>query len=105
MSIENDMKLEQGRTGIVTADEFFRGHDGNNYKYVAGPIYYFEAEEMMGFVPKKSANWFVVVGDPYNESHGIQQIIAGCQVHYANVVSQPHQIAEEGQQNLLDLRL
>jgi hypothetical protein len=57
----------------------------------------------MGFVPKNSANWAVVVGDIGRVSHKQQQIVAGCQVHYVHIAP-PDQIRDGGQ-NLLDLRL
>jgi hypothetical protein len=95
--------FQQGKTGIVTTDEFFKAADGDNYKAIAGPIYYTEAKEVMGFVPKNSANWAVVVGDIGRVSHKQQQIVAGCQVHYVHIAP-PEQIRDGGQ-NLLDLRL
>lgn len=106
--IESNLVLDQGRPSIVTADNWFKAWDGNTYKFAFGPTYYFKAKELMGFVPKESANWFVIVGDVKNESHGRQQIIAGCQVHYANIVSEED--VSEGNvntddQNLLDLTL
>lgn len=96
-------KFAQGLTGIVTADNWFKGYNGNQFKHVAGPIYYFEAKEMMGFVPKESANWGVLVGDIDREDHGIQQIIAGCQVHYVQIVSAEKIDVDD--QNTLDLTL
>lgn len=94
--------FQQGATGIITADEFFKAASGDNYKSVAGPIYYAEADEVMGFVPKGTANWAVVVGDIEGAAHGQQQIIAGCQVHYAHIAP-PEKIRNAD--NLLDLRL
>lgn len=105
MAVDPDnIIMKQGKISIVTADNWFRGPDGDNYKHVLGPTYYFEAKELMGFVPKESANWFVVVGDVGEESHGHRQVIAGCQVHYAHVVSDISDVRNDSQ-NLLDLTL
>lgn len=62
---------------LVTSDQWFET-PGGQFKSVVGPMRIVKADDVMGFVPKKSANWFVIVGDPTGE----HVVIAGCQVHH-----------------------
>lgn len=62
---------------LVTSDNWFET-PGGQFKSVVGPMRIVKADDVMGFVPKGSANWFVIVGD----LEGEHVVIAGCQVHH-----------------------
>jgi hypothetical protein len=73
-------KFVQGTVLLVKADEWFYGPDGKSYFAAHGPVSIFQAEEVLGFVPKNSANWFARVG----RGDGAV-LIAGCKIHYIGV--------------------
>lgn len=63
---------------LITADNWFYGPDGKNYKSVWGEVE-IVSDSILGIKTNvRSSNWFAKVG---NENSHI--IIAGCQIHYA----------------------
>lgn len=61
---------------LVTVDDWFQAPDGDDYKVVYGDAVVRKAEDILGFMPEKSANWILDFGDV---------IIMGCQIHYVSV--------------------
>jgi hypothetical protein len=59
---------------LVTTDNWFIGPDGEQYRAAWGNVEVFTAQDVWGFTPARSTNWFAKVGGA---------IIAGCQIHYA----------------------
>lgn len=71
--------LINGEYYLVTADEWFVGPDGEEYRAAWGKCELVEAKESFGFVPlRPSTNWFCKLGKDENSI-----ILAGCQIHYA----------------------
>jgi hypothetical protein len=72
------MITEQYKNYLITTSDWFFGPDGEQYKAVYGPASLCKAKDLLGFVPRRSADWFVSVGTHDKHIH-----IAGCQIHYA----------------------
>lgn len=70
--------IEPGMLALVTTDEWFFAPDGQEYRGAFGPCHIVKAEDLMGFRPKNSADWFLQVG--YGDK---AVLLAGCRVHYA----------------------
>jgi hypothetical protein len=70
--------IESGKKYLITSTNWFVGPDGNQYRAAYGHAVLFEAKKELGFVPTRSANWYVKIGSKKN--HHI--LIAGCQIHY-----------------------
>jgi hypothetical protein len=70
-----------GRKVLITAQNYFVGRDGKQYRAVHGTLRaVHETSKTLGFIPNRShANWFIEVGD---------MIIMGCQVMYFEQVDQ-----------------
>lgn len=69
------MEIFKGDKVLITAENWFYGPDGKQYKGVFGTVKgVFDAEKTLGVRPNaKSTNWYVQVGN---------MVLAGCQVHY-----------------------
>lgn len=69
---------------IVTADEWFIGPDGEEYKGAYGEVEIINAKDVFGFTPMRSANWYAKIGTPDD-----YVIIAGCKVHFSALANNP----------------
>jgi hypothetical protein len=69
--------LQPGTLTLVTTDDWFQAPDGT-FKAAWGPCTVIKAEDLLGFKPAQSTNWFLQVGYPPNSV-----LIAGCRIHYA----------------------
>lgn len=69
--------VEDGATYLVTVDEWFYASDGQAYRAAWGPCFLRRVEDVLGFRPSRSTNWFLQVG----EGDGAL-ILAGCQIHF-----------------------
>jgi hypothetical protein len=69
--------IQPNKKYLITTSNWFTGPDGESYRAVYGRATLFEAKQEFGFVPQRSANWYLKVG---NRSKHI--LIAGCQVQY-----------------------
>jgi hypothetical protein len=69
--------IEQGKKYLITSINWFVGPDGKQYRAAFGRVELFEAKKELGFIPTRSANWYVKIGkrDKYI-------LIAGCQLNY-----------------------
>jgi hypothetical protein len=72
--------IQSGTIALVKPDEWFYGPDGRAYTAAYGPITAIKAEQVLGFKPKNSADWFLQVG--YEDK---AVLLAGCRVHYAGL--------------------
>ena len=69
---------------LISTDGWFYAQDGQQYKAVWGKAKVHKAEEILGFNPKRSENWFVVVGEGYDAL-----LIGGCQISYVQICPSP----------------
>lgn len=83
--------IQEGKKYLVTADAWFYGSDGQQYRAAYGICRTITMTEAFGFTPQRpSSNWFLQVGEGENSV-----IIAGCQIHYAvRLDKKPYQITE-----------
>ena len=70
----------QGEFLLITTDDWFFSKDGNQYKAIWGKCFIKKADEVLGFKPSQSANWYLQVG---NDENAV--IIAGCRIHYTQI--------------------
>lgn len=78
--LSNVAELPRGTVALVKPDDWFYGADGRSYAAAYGPIFALKAEDVLGFKPKNSADWFLQVGE------GARAVlIAGCKIHYAGL--------------------
>jgi hypothetical protein len=73
-----EIDYKPGDNVLVTCDDWFFAPDGNSYKAAWGPTWIMPAKDLVGFAPKNTAEWYVVVG---RGQGGV--VLAGCRVHYA----------------------
>lgn len=70
--------IENGKKYLVTADNWFYGTDGHQYRAAYGICKVVEFKEAFGFVPARpSTNWLLQIGEGER-----QVLIAGCQIHF-----------------------
>ena len=63
---------------LVTANEFFYGPSGEQYRSVWGTITVHQAKDVLGLEPNwQSVNWYLEIT---NNNQSV--FLAGCQVHY-----------------------
>lgn len=74
------LDIKPGHVALVKSDDWFYGADGREYHAAYGPCYILRAEDLMGFKPKNSGDWFVQVG-----SGEKSVLLAGCRVHYVGL--------------------
>lgn len=76
------MKLQIGKTYLVTSDNWFYAPDGESYKAAWGTLHAVHSdEETIGFKAQRpSTNWYLSIGN---------MLIAGCQIHYAIQCDKP----------------
>lgn len=79
--VATELQVSPGMTATIFADDFFIGPDGRDYRGAFGPIVVVKAEQVLGFKPKNSADWFVQIGDNLETA----VFIAGCRIHYFNL--------------------
>ena len=72
--------MENGKFYLITTYDWFFAPDGFQYKAIYGLVTIKKAEDILGFNPARSTNWFAVVT---GETQGEEIIIAGCQINYA----------------------
>ena len=72
-------ELIPGTELFIQADDWFFGPDGREHRGAYGPVHIVDAEKVLGFKPKNSAQWFACIGDP---DGGDCVFIAGCRIHY-----------------------
>lgn len=65
---------------LVTTNEWFKAKDGQQYKAVWGTAKVMKAEDLLGFKPSRSANWFL-----FFDAGDDSMIVGGCQISYAQV--------------------
>jgi len=64
---------------LVGFDDWFTAPDGGQYQGAYGPVTILRAEDLLGFKPKGSADWFAQVG--YGDK---AVLLAGCRIHTAS---------------------
>jgi hypothetical protein len=64
--------LEPGIKGVVTSNDWIMCPDGDTSKYIYGALEVFSEGDLLGFVPKQDAGWYIVVNR--------KVLIPGCQV-------------------------
>ena len=70
------MKIEIGKTYLITTDNWFLAPDGDEYRAVFGVVNSIDDDsDTLGIKTNRgSTNWYVNIGC---------MVVAGCQIHYA----------------------
>lgn len=70
------MKIEIGKTYLITTDNWFVAPDGDEYRAVFGTVNSIDDDsETLGIKTNRgSTNWYINIGN---------MVVAGCQLHYA----------------------
>lgn len=71
--------IKAGDIAYVGFDDWFTAPDGGQYQGAYGPVTILKAEDLLGFKPKGSADWFAQVG--YGDK---AVLLAGCRIHTAS---------------------
>ena len=87
--IPGNLLIPKGARILVRPDGWIPGPDGRAYAQVYGTAEIMGVEDMLGFVPTRSTNWFLRVGGATEFV-----LIAGCQIHYLCVSNQIPSSAE-----------
>lgn len=76
------LAVRGSRLMAIQVDDWMFAPDGQQYRVIFGLAQVLRAKDLLGFEPRNSANWWVMVG----EGEG-SMLIAGCKIHFAQEVS------------------
>lgn len=72
------ISFKPGDLAFIHCDDWFTAPDGSRRCGAYGPATILRAQDLLGFRPRNSADWFVQIG------FGARAVlIAGCRIHYA----------------------
>lgn len=74
--------IDPGRVLTVNFDDWFWAPDGQQYWCAYGPVFVHKAEDVLGFKPKGSADWYLQVGEGERAV-----LLAGCRIHSAMLMT------------------
>jgi hypothetical protein len=72
--------LKSGVRMLVKTDDWFPTKNGQSYQAVWGLCRVIAAKTILGFEPRNSANWALIIGTGDDAV-----FVSGCRVHYAQV--------------------
>lgn len=69
---------------LITTDHWFLAQNGQQYKGVWGRAKVCKAVDLLGFNPRRSENWFVLVGE------GDEMLmVGGCEISFVQACPKP----------------
>jgi len=80
---QKQTKFKHGEMYLVNLQDWTIMPDGHQYKAVYGRCFAWQANETLGFEPRRAAtNWYIEITPEVNNEESEALLFAGCRSHY-----------------------